>query len=80
MRPMRVASCLGVLTSPMYALATAMFPLKTPERNRMARAKSRVDERPKAVKNTVFPTRPIMRTGRRPMRSESEPQIGEKRN
>ena len=57
-----------------------MLPLDTPARNRMARAKSKVEESPKAVKNTVLPTKPIISTGRRPMRSESEPQIGENRN
>ena len=57
-----------------------MLPLDTPARNRMARANSKVEESPKAVKNTVLPTKPIISTGRRPIRSESEPQIGENRN
>ena len=80
MRPMRVANCLGVLTSPMYARATAMFPLKMPAKNLIDKAKRRVLDRPKAVKKTVFPTRPIIKTRRRPIRSESDPQKGEEMN
>ena len=79
-RPIRVASCCGELTSPMYARATAMFPLNTPARKRAMRAMIKVLASPNIVKNTVLPTSPIMRTGLRPIRSERAPHIGENRN
>ena len=64
----------------MYAFATAIFAFAAPAKNRAMKAIKSEDERPKTVKNTVFPTKPIMITGRRPTRSESMPQKGENKN
>ena len=64
----------------MYALATARLPLKTPARNLATNAIKRVLANPNIAKNTVFPIKPIINTGRRPMRSDTEPQNGENKN
>ena len=79
-RPMRVFSCAGVETSPMYALATAKLPLNTPAMNLAVNAMNNVLANPNMVKNTVFPIRPTIKTGLRPIRSDTEPQNGENRN
>ncbi len=78
--PILVASCFGELTSPIYALATAILPLNTPARNLAISAIRSVLARPNIVKNTVFPTSPIINTGLLPILSEIEPHIGENKN
>ncbi len=69
-----------VLISPMYALATAIFPFPAPDRNLAIMAISRLFESPKTMKKTEFDTRPNMITGLLPSLSLSDPRMGVNRN
>ena len=70
----------GVLISPIYARATAIFPLPAPDKNLAIMAISRLFDSPKTMKKTELDTRPNMITGLLPIRSLSDPRIGVKRN
>ena len=78
--PIRLAIKLGSEISPINAFATAILALNAPARNLAIKAIHSDEDKPKMVKNTVFPTRPAIKTGLRPIRSESAPQNGEKMN
>ena len=78
--PILPATWSSSLISPMYALATAMFPFPAPARNRAIMAMARLPDRPKTMKKREFAARPNIRTGLLPMRSEIDPRIGVEMN
>src|SRR6185369_2932335 len=68
------------VVSAMYACAVEMLAEAMPEKMRVAKSIATFEAKANVEKPRMLPKRLIIRTGRRPMRSESRPQIGEKRN
>ena len=57
-----------------------MFPFPAPARKRTAMAIQRADASPNEIKKIVLLTKPNIKIGRRPTRSESAPSNGVNRN
>ena len=79
-KPWFFATSFGSVISAIYARVTETFALNKPPINLANKAIIRVFESPKIIIAMVFPINPIIRTGRRPILSDNEPQNGEKIN
>ena len=80
MRPMPLARSSCVVVSAMYACAVPMFPPPAPAITREANSRVRLRENAKRKYPRQLAVRLMRITGRRPMRSESRPHTGAKKN
>ena len=74
--PILLATCSGSLISPIYALATAIFPFPAPDKKRAIIAISRLFESPKTIKKIEFEIKPNISIGLLPNLSLKVPKIG----
>ena len=75
-KPILLANFSGDETSPIYAFATGIFPLKKPAKNLAINATNKVGASPKTVNMTELPINPTIKIGLLPILSLRLPHIG----
>lgn len=68
-----LAILVSSVISPTADFRTPMFPFRTPARALLITIPTRVCDRPKLVRDSVSPSRPVIKTGLRPIWSDNRP-------